>query len=133
MTIGQWVTRYRRKNNLSMRAFGRLCGLSSAYISMLERGINPTTNKPFIPTIQTLQKIAEHTGTDLDTLVSLLDDDQEVTINSGGYYTSSQTAQAAEEARRNNQILFDAAKDLSAEDIEFVVGIIEKLKEKERK
>lgn len=68
MKIGEWVRQYRKEHGLSMQAFGDLCGLSRAYISILEKGINPTTNEPFSPTIQTVQKIADVTGLDLNLL-----------------------------------------------------------------
>lgn len=77
MKIGEWVRQYRKEHGLSMQAFGDMCGLSRAYISILEKGINPTTNKPFSPTIQTVQKIAEVTGLDLN----LLDKDQPLIVN----------------------------------------------------
>ena len=77
MKIGEWVKTYRKEHGLSMQAFGDMCGLSRAYISILEKGINPTTKKAFSQTIQTLQKIAEVTGLDLNILVK----DQSVIIN----------------------------------------------------
>lgn len=77
MKIGEWVKQYRKEHGLSMQTFGDMCGLSRAYISILEKGINPTTNKPFSPTIQTVQKIADVTGLDLN----LLDKDQKLIIN----------------------------------------------------
>lgn len=76
MNIKEYVYNYRKEHSLSMQAFGDMCGLSRAYISILEKGINPTTGKPFIPTIDTLKKIAEVTGTDLDSLLKMLDDSQ---------------------------------------------------------
>lgn len=82
MTIGEWVRQYRKQHGLSMQSFGNLCGLSRAYISILERGINPTTNKPFVPTIQTIQKIADVTGTNFDSLFAMIDGSQKVTVNS---------------------------------------------------
>lgn len=81
MKIGDYVKNYRREHGLSMQAFGDKCGLSRAYISILEKGINPTTNKPFSPTLETLKKIADVTNTDLDTLLKMLDDNQTVVIN----------------------------------------------------
>lgn len=81
MNIKEYVYNYRKEHGLSMQAFGELTGLSRAYISILEKGINPTTGKPFIPTIDTLKKIADCTGTNLDDLLSMLDDTQEVIIN----------------------------------------------------
>lgn len=78
MKIGEWVRSYRKEHGLSMQAFGDMCGLSRAYISILEKGVNPTTNKPFSPTMQTVQKIAEVTGLDLNSL----DKDQTIIVNS---------------------------------------------------
>ena len=82
MTIGEYVKQYRKSQGLSMQAFGEKCNLSRAYISMLEKGINPTTGKPFAPTIETLNKIAEVTGVTIDALLPLLAQNQLVTINS---------------------------------------------------
>lgn len=82
MNIGEYVKQYRKEHGLSMQAFGVQCGLSRAYIHMLEKGINPTTGKPVAPTIETLNKIAEITGTTIDALISLLDDSQSIIVES---------------------------------------------------
>lgn len=81
MTIGEYVKQYRKSQGLSMQAFGEKCNLSRAYISILEKGINPTTGKPFAPTVETLNKIAEATGVSIDTLIPMLDGNQLVTLN----------------------------------------------------
>lgn len=81
MTIGEYVKQYRKSQGLSMQAFGEKCNLSRAYISILEKGINPTTGKAFAPTIETLNKIAEVTGVTIDTLLPMLDSNQLVTVN----------------------------------------------------
>ena len=73
MKLGEFVYNYRTKKNLSMEAFGNLCGLSRAYISLLELGINPTTRKEFSPTMETLKKIALVTHMSLDDLSRILD------------------------------------------------------------
>lgn len=52
-----------------------------------------------------------------------------------GYYTDPEVAELAEELRTNPKyrLLFDASKDLSKEDINFVVDMIERLKAREGK
>lgn len=52
-----------------------------------------------------------------------------------GYYTDPEVAEYAEELRTNPKyrLLFDASKDLSKEDIDFVVDMIERLKAREGK
>ncbi|WP_293726910.1 LexA family transcriptional regulator [uncultured Phascolarctobacterium sp.] len=82
MKIGEYVKQYREEHGLSMQAFGDKCGLSRAYISILEKGINPTTGKSFAPTIETLKKIADVTNTNLDTLLKMLDGTQVIVVNS---------------------------------------------------
>ena len=55
--------------------------------------------------------------------------------SSDGYYTDPEIAELAEELRTNPEyrLLFDASKDLSKEDIDFVVDMIERLKAREGK
>jgi len=81
MKIGEYVKQYRITHGLSMQDFGVICGLSRAYISILEKGINPTTNRPFTPSIDTLKRIAEATNSDLDSLLQILDNEDAVIVN----------------------------------------------------
>ncbi len=81
MTLGEYVKNYRKEHGLSMQAFGDRCGLSRAYISILEKGINPTTGKNFAPTVDTLNRIAEAIGVTIDGLLPLLDDNQTIAVN----------------------------------------------------
>ena len=81
MKLGVWLKKYREKNNMTMQDMANLCGFSKSYVSMLEKGINSTTNKPVSPTIQTLEKIARATGQDVDSLLKILDGEQPVTIH----------------------------------------------------
>lgn len=80
MKFGEWLYNYRKNHALSMQAMGNICGLSKQYISVLEKGINPATKKPFIPSAETIKKISRATNTDIDVLFSLLDD-QDIVIN----------------------------------------------------
>ena len=80
MKLGEWLKRYRIAHKMSMQEMADICGFSKAYVSLLEKGINPTTNKPFSPTIQTFEKIARATGQDVDSLLKILDDEQLITI-----------------------------------------------------
>lgn len=81
MKLGEWLKDYRTKNNMTLQDLSRVCGFSKSYIGALEQGINPTTGKPFSPTIKTFEKIAKGTGHDLDSLLKLLDGDQSVKLN----------------------------------------------------
>ena len=81
MKVGEWLKLYREQHNLSMQALADLCGFSKAYINVLEKGVNPKTGKPISPTMQTFEKIACGTKTDVDTLLKILDSDQPITVN----------------------------------------------------
>lgn len=52
-----------------------------------------------------------------------------------GYYTDPEVAEMANKLKNNPdmRILFDAAEDMSKDDIEFVVDMIDKLKKREGK
>ena len=80
MKLHEWIKEYRKEHGLSMQALADMCGFSKAYIGILEKGVNPSTNKPISPTIQTMQKIADGIGIDINDFIKMLDDDQPVTI-----------------------------------------------------
>lgn len=107
MNIKEYVYNYRKEHGLSMQSFGDMCGLSRAYISILEKGINPTTGKAFIPTIDTLKKIADVTSTNLDSLLKMLDDSQSVMVNISPAQTIKLTAQEEEHIKKYRQLNAD--------------------------
>ena len=80
-TIGDLIKKYRKEHNLSMEEFGKRCGLSKAYISLIERGKNTRSNKPIVPSIDTVKSIAEALGLDIDTLLKSTDPNQAIRIN----------------------------------------------------
>lgn len=60
--IGEMIKEYRTTNDLTLRDFANLCGLSHSYISLLEKGIDPRNNKPVIPTLETVERISRAMG-----------------------------------------------------------------------
>ena len=80
MRLSEWIKNYRLEHDMSMQDMVNICGFSKAYISMLEKGINSSTNKPVSPTMQAFEKIAKATGQDVDNLLRILDDEQPITI-----------------------------------------------------
>ena len=81
MTLGDIVKNYREAHGLSMSDFGRLCDLSRSYISLLEKNINPKTNKAIVPTLETLVKVSKAMKMDLNELIKQLDSEQLVYIS----------------------------------------------------
>lgn len=74
MTLGELISQYRKDHGLSQRQMAALCQLSTGYISLIEKEINPQTGKPMVPTLTVLNKIAKGMGMTIDELMSSCDD-----------------------------------------------------------
>lgn len=74
MTLGEVIAQYRKEHNLSQRQMGGQCGLSTGYISLIEKEINPQTGKAMVPTLTVLNKIAKGMGMTIDGLIAICDD-----------------------------------------------------------
>lgn len=74
MKIGDLIRAYRDEHGLSQRQFANQCGLSNGYISILEKGINPSTGKPVTPTLPQMKKLAVGMALTLSELFERVDD-----------------------------------------------------------
>ena len=81
MFFGKIIKKYRKENNLSLRAFASKCGLSYTYISMLEKNIDYRTGKPIAPTLDSVKYISNAMNIPIDDLLKMLDDEQEFKLN----------------------------------------------------
>ena len=137
MELSKILRDYRQEHGLTLQVFADRAGLTKQYIFMLENNKNSKNGKPIIPSLETLRKLASAMYMNIDTLVATLDGEQDVSLQTkdAGYYTDPEVAEYAEELRTNPKyrLLFDASKDLSKEDIDFVVDMIERLKAREGK
>ena len=137
MELSKILRDYRQEHGLTLQVFADRAGLTKQYISMLENNKNSKNGKPIIPSLETLRKLASAMYMNIDTLVATLDGEQDVSLQTkdAGYYTDPEVAEYAEELRTNPKyrLLFDASKDLSKADIDFVVDMIERLKAREGK
>lgn len=85
MLLGDIIKQYRTQHQLSLQDFADLIGSSRSYIHMLEKNVNPTTNKPISPSIETLKLLAQAMHMDLDYLLKLLNDNQEIYLDEDEY------------------------------------------------
>ena len=69
MTLGDCIKEYRDRHGLSQRQFAELCGLSNAYVSILEKNVNPKTGEAPAPTYGVYQKVAEAMEMSVQTLM----------------------------------------------------------------
>lgn len=74
MKLSELIGEYRRKHGLSQRQMAARCGLSTGYISLIEKEINPQTGKAMVPSLVVLNKLANGMGLTLDKLLSMCDD-----------------------------------------------------------
>lgn len=70
MTLGQIIQEYREANNMSQRQFAERCGLSNAYISILEKNESPKTKEAPSPTLAVFKDIAEELGISVHELMT---------------------------------------------------------------
>lgn len=75
MNLGEIIKNYRKSHSMSMDDFSSASGLSKAYIAMLESNENPTTKKPIVHSIQTIQKAADGMHLTLDRVISMMGDE----------------------------------------------------------
>jgi len=73
MTLGDLIRSYREANNLSMEEFAKRSDLTRPYVWMLEKNKNTKNNKPIIPSVTTLKKVAIAMNMPLNNLLEALD------------------------------------------------------------
>lgn len=69
MTLGDCIREYREAHDLSQRQFAELCGLSNAYISILEKNVNPKNGEPPVPTYGAYKAVADALGITVQSLM----------------------------------------------------------------
>ena len=120
----QYLKELRKSKGLTLIELAKKVGVSAGTISRWESGeiANMRRDK-----IALLAKALEVKPTEL---LNLPD-----TSPTEGYYTDPEVAEMANKLKNNPdmRILFDAAEDMSKDDIEFVVDMIDKLKKREGK
>ena len=95
MKLGDAINRYREEHKMSMQDFADAANLSKGYISMLEKHHHPQSKRDLAPSMQTYNKVATAMHIDLNTLLSMLDEDSLVNVNSSedtSYLSDGETA-----------------------------------------
>lgn len=80
MTLGDMILQYRKEHRLSQRQFAMKCKLSNGYIAMIERNENPQTEKPIVPRLDQIKKIATAMNMTADELIRATDGDTPVAL-----------------------------------------------------
>ena len=83
MELQDFIKQYRKEKHLTMQEFADRCGLSKGYISMLESGKHPQSQRPIVPSIETYGKIAAGMNMQLDELLRAIDGESIVGVGKG--------------------------------------------------
>lgn len=111
----------RSRENLSQAELAEKLGVAKSTISMYEVGKRE-------PDFETLEAIADLFNVDMNFLLGKDGSEND------HYYLNNETAKAAQEIFENKELrlLFDAARDADAEDLQTVHSMLLALKRKER-
>lgn len=136
MKLASIIKDKRQELGLTMQELADKSGLSKGTISLLERGYNPQTKRgDLTPSFQTLEKLSEGLGFSLNELISLLDDDQKISLESQDdpYYLDPESEILAIEIHNdpNLRILMSTVRKVPPEDIEALIAIAKRLEGKE--
>lgn len=81
MTLGDIIKDYRDRHAMNMDDFAARAGLSKAYISILERNINPVNGKSPTPSLETIKAVSAAIGLDFNQVIEALDGNQEISLS----------------------------------------------------
>ena len=81
MKLGKIIRMYIDEHGYSLREFSKICGISPAQMTFMERGVN-SDNKPSVPKPETLVKLAAGMGISYRELLGALDKEDRVLIGS---------------------------------------------------
>ncbi|MBS4462910.1 LexA family transcriptional regulator [Aerococcaceae bacterium zg-B36] len=80
MHIGVLIKKYREDHKLSMADFAKKANISKAYVSVLEKNKDPRNGKPIVPSLVTIQNVANGMGMTFDELFNLIGDNELVSL-----------------------------------------------------
>ena len=120
MLFNERLRELRQNKGLSQSQLAEALNISKSAISMYELGRRE-------PDLETLEGIADFFNVDINYLLGKEDGSM--------YYLDPEAAEIAQEvqARPELKILFDASRKVSADDLELVINMIDRLKNNEGK
>ena len=121
MTFANRLTELRKSRGISQKELANYIDVSPSLVGMYEQGRRK-------PSFEILEAIADYFNVNIDTLYGKDEFDFP-------YYEDTDVSEYAQAIKDNPnlRILFDASKDMSKADIDFVINTIEMLKKREGK
>jgi len=81
MRLEERIKQLRINRNMTMQQLADLSNLTKGYISMLEKGLNPSTKKPIVPSLETVQNLANAFNMTLEELLDGVEGNVSLTRN----------------------------------------------------
>lgn len=81
MRLEERINQLRINRNMTMQQLADLSNLTKGYISMLEKGLNPSTKKPIVPSLETVQNLANAFNMTLEELLDGVEGNVSLTRN----------------------------------------------------
>ena len=81
MRLEERIKQLRINRNMTMQQLADLSNLTKGYISMLEKGLNPSTKKPIVPSLETVQNLANAFNMNLEELLDGVEGNVSLTQN----------------------------------------------------
>lgn len=130
MTLGECINNYINEHDLSMRKFSALAGVSHAYISNIVNGKTSRGNNP-VPSIAVYRGVAKAMGMDVNTLISLVDDEIAWGEQKNPATKSDGNAEDLFLKERHEYVnsLFDK---VSSEDQDYVISLLRRLSQSQQ-
>ena len=72
ISLGDLIKKFRSEHGIIQDDFAERSGLSKAYISILERNSNPSTDRPAVPSMETIKAVSNAMGINFKDVVSVL-------------------------------------------------------------
>lgn len=121
MLIAKRIQHYMEAKNKTQADLAEFMGVSQATVSNWCNGVK-------MPRMDKIDRICEFFGVSRNDLMG------EKTEETPGYYLDQEAAEIAQEVydRPELKMLFDASRKVSAEDLRFVVEMIDRMAKKER-
>lgn len=122
MSIAKNIKEIRERFNLTQAQLGEIAGVSDKAVSTWENGTAE-------PRLGAIEKIATALNIKKSDIVDDTDGDGSM------YYLDPEAAEIAQEVQQRPElkILFDASRKVSADDLELVINMIDRLKKNEGK
>jgi repressor LexA len=116
---------YKRKKTglgMTMEDLANKSGLSKGYISMLEKGENPKTKKPIIPSIETFMGLAHALALDIDKMIGVIEPGQKISLASRGKTSWEKTLAKNHEVKNLVPVLGRVQAGLPIEAVENIIA-----------